>query len=366
MNEVRLVLKNIIILFLSTLLISCERPSSSSVKLPLAEVDVAYPLKKNIIEWDEYTGRFQAVEEVDIRSRVTGYLDAIKFKDGQLVKTGDILFIIDPRPFEYALERAKAQYELTKKQYERAIKLKKESFIAAEEIDQRFQEMRVAETRLDEAKLNLEFTKVKSPISGKISRYYVSVGNLIRSNETILTKVVSINPIYFYFEVSQNDLLKYIRLAEAGKRPDQYSAAPIIIKLQDEKDYPHKGTMNFFDNVVDRDTGTILGRATVPNPEGIIYPGLFGRARLVGSEEYEALLLPDTAINTDQTRKFVYVVDKNNKVQRVYVELGPIRDSSYYIIRNGLKGDERVVVNGIQRIRVPGQEVKPLMVQLQE
>ncbi|ASQ45696.1 efflux RND transporter periplasmic adaptor subunit [Legionella clemsonensis] len=365
MNGVKFVLKTLIILFLSYGLTSCES-SPPSTKPPLAEVDVAYPLKKRVIEWDEYTGRFQAIEEVDIRSRVTGYLDAIKFKDGQLVKAGDILFIIDPRPFEYALERAKAQYELAKKQYERAIKLKKESFIAAEAIDQRFQEMQVAETRLNEAKLNLEFTQVKSPINGKISRNYVSVGNLVRGNETVLTKVVSIDPIYFYFEASQNDLLKYIRLAKAGKRPDEYSAVPITIKLQDEKDYLHQGTMNFFDNVVDTGTGTILGRATVPNPDSLIYPGLFGRARLVGSEEYEALLLPDLAINTDQTRKFVYIVDKNNKVQRVYVELGPIRGSGYYIIRQGLEGDERVVVNGVQRIHVPGQEVKPIMVQLQE
>ncbi|CEK10925.1 efflux RND transporter periplasmic adaptor subunit [Legionella hackeliae] len=365
MKGTRLALKITIILFLSYILTSCGN-SNSKPALPLAEIDVALPLKKRIVEWDEYTGRFQAIEEVDVRSRVTGYLDAIKFKDGQLVKTGDVLFIIDPRPFEYALERAVAQFELAKKQYERAIKLKKESFIAAEAIDQRFQEMQVAQTRVDEAKLNLEFTQVKSPISGKVSRKYVSVGNLIRRNDTVLTKVVSMDPIYFYFEASQNDLLKYIRLAKAGKRPDENSATPMVIKLQDETEYTHQATMNFFDNVVDVGTGTILGRATVPNPEGLIYPGLFGRARLTGSGEYDALLLPDTAINTDQTRKFVYVVDKDNKVQRVYIELGPIRDSSYYIIRKGLKGDEKVVVNGIQRIHVPGQEVKPIMVQLHE
>ncbi|KTC78341.1 efflux RND transporter periplasmic adaptor subunit [Legionella brunensis] len=362
----RLTLNIIIIFFLSYILTSCERPSSAP-QFPTAEVDVAYPLKKKVIEWDEYTGRFQAIEEVDIRARVTGYLDAIKFKDGQIVKAGDILFIIDPRPFEYALTRAKAQFELAKKQYERALQLKKESFISAETIDQRFQEMQVADTRLDEAKLNLEFTQVRSPISGKISRYYVSVGNLISKNETILTKVVSLDPIYFYFEASQSDLLKYIRLDKSGKRPEPESSTnSIIIKLQDEKEYTHRGSMNFFDNVVDAGTGTILGRATIPNPDGLIYPGLFGRARLVGSGEYEAFLLPDTAINTEQTRKFVYAVDSKNKVYRIYVELGPIRDSGYYIIRSGLKGDEQIVVSGIQRIHVPGQEVKPVKVQLHE
>ncbi|WED44104.1 efflux RND transporter periplasmic adaptor subunit [Legionella cardiaca] len=358
--------KIMIIFFFGYVLTSCG-PSTPKTPPPVAEVDVAYPLKKKIIEWDEYTGRFQAVQEVDIRARVTGYLDAIKFKDGQFVKTGDILFIIDPRPFEYALTRAKAEYELATKQYERAIQLKKESFIAAETIDQRFQEMQVAETRLNDAKLNLEFTQVKSPIGGRISRYYVSVGNLVTKNETVLTKIVSLDPIYFYFEASQSDLLKYIRLTKQGKLPDsQEGSSPIVIKLQDEKEFLHKGNMNFFDNVVDTGTGTILGRATVPNPDSVIYPGLFGRARIAGSAEYEALLLPDKAINTEQTRKYVYVVDKQNKVQRVYVQLGPIRDSSFYIIRSGLKGDERVVVSGLQRIHVPGQEVKPINVQLHE
>lgn len=366
MKRIQLVLQGLLIVCLSCVLSACDN-SSSNAKPAVAEVDVAYPLKKKIIEWDEYTGRFQAIQEVDIRARVTGYLDAIKFRDGQIVQTGDILFIIDPRPFEYALQRAKAQFELAAKQYERALKLKKESFISAEVIDQRFQEMQVMQTRLNEAQLNVEFTEIKSPITGKISRYFVSVGNLITKNETVLTKIVSLDPIYFYFEASQSDLLKYSRLQQAGKSPNtQDSASPIMIKLQDETSYVHKGSMNFFDNIVDTGTGTILGRATVPNPNSLIYPGLFGRARLEGSAEYEAILLPDTAINTEQTRKFVYVVDKDNKVRRVYIELGPLRDSGYYIIRKGLKGDELVVVSGIQRIHVPGQEVKPVTVQLQE
>ncbi|MDI9819716.1 MULTISPECIES: efflux RND transporter periplasmic adaptor subunit [unclassified Legionella] len=367
MQQLRLTLKMMLILLLSYFIISCEAPSSSP-QIPLvAEVDVANPLRKKIIEWDEYTGRFQAIEEVDIRAQVTGYLEAIKFKDGQLVKKGDVLFVIDPRPFQYAFDRAKAEFELTKKQHERAVKLKKDSFIALETIDQRYQEMQAAESRLNEAALNLEFTEVKSPINGKISRYYVSVGNLVRMNETILTKIVSVDPIYFYFEASQADLLKYLRLDRAGKHPspDSYPT-PIIIKLQDEKDYTHKGTMNFVDNVVDMNTGTILGRAVVPNSQALIYPGLFGRARLAGSEEYEALLLPDKAINTDLTRKFVYIVDEENKTHRAYVELGPLRDSGYYVIRDGLKGNELVVISGIQRIQVSGQEVKPVKVELHE
>ncbi len=348
-------------------LMSCNSESNKPVGQTLAEVDVALPVKKNIVEWDEYTGRFQAVEEVDVRARVTGYLEAIKFQDGQTVKKGDVLFVIDQRPFKYALARAEAQYALAKAQYERAVKLQKEKFISAEVIDQRFQDVQVAETRVQEAKLNLEFTEVKAPISGKISRDFVSVGNLIRMNDTVLTKVVSVDPIYFYFETSQNDLLKYIRLDRAGKRlSSEKKPTPVLIKLPDEKDYLHQGEVDFLDNVIDSGTGTILARALVPNPDNVIYPGLFARVKLVGSGEYEAILLPDKAINTDQARKFVYVVDNENKVNRVYVELGPLRESGFYIIRSGLKGDEKVIIHGIQRIHGPNQEVKPVVIEVTE
>lgn len=345
--------------------VSCT--DSTSKAPPPAEVDVALPLNKKIVDWDEYTGRFQAIEEVDVRSRVTGYLMAIKFKDGQLVKKGDILFQIDPRPFEYALERAIAEQELTQKQYERVLKLKKSSFVSAEAIDQRYKEMQIATVQVNEAKLNLEFTNVTSPISGKISRYFVSVGNLIQMDQTVLTRVVSLNPIHFYFEASQNDLLKYIRLGKSAKLPGlEIETNKIMIKLQDEKDFVHLGAMDFIDNVVDEGTGTIQGRAIIPNPDNIIYPGFFGRARLVGSGEYQAILLPDKAINTDQNKKFVYVVDDKNKVQRVYVELGSLRPSGFYVIRSGLKGNEHVVISGIQRIRLPQQEVKPILIKLVE
>lgn len=356
----------VLFLFFSVMLTSCDNSNNNNAPPP-AEVDVALPLVKNIVEWDEYTGRFQAIEEVDVRARVTGYLNEIKFKDGQFVKKGDVLFIIDPRQFQYALERATVALDLAKKQYDRAIKLQKASFISAETIDQRYQEMKTAITQVDEAKLNLEFTQITAPISGKISRYFVSVGNLIRADDTILTRVVSFDPIHFYFETSQNDLLKYIRLDKAGKHPSSDTHPnQILIKLQDETDFVHEGHMNFVDNVVDQGTGTILNRAIVPNPKGIIYPGLFGRARLIASGEYQAILLPDKAINTDQTRKYVYVVGAGNKVQRVYIELGPLRDSGYYVIRSGLKGTEHVVISGIQRIRIPDQEVTPIMTKLAE
>ncbi|CCD06232.1 TPA: efflux RND transporter periplasmic adaptor subunit [Legionella pneumophila] len=367
MKKILALVMRLLAVILIPVLMSCNSESNKPVGQTLAEVDVALPVKKNIVEWDEYTGRFQAVEEVDVRARVTGYLEAIKFQDGQTVKKGDVLFVIDQRPFKYALARAEAQYALAKAQYERAIKLQKEKFISAEVIDQRFQDLQVAETRVQEAKLNLEFTEVKSPISGKISRDFVSVGNLIRMNDTILTRVVSVDPIYFYFETSQNDLLKYIRLDRAGKRlSSEKKPTPVLIKLPDEKDYLHQGEVDFLDNVIDSGTGTILARALVPNPDNVIYPGLFARVKLVGSGEYEAILLPDKAINTDQARKFVYVVDNENKVKRVYVELGPLRESGFYIIRSGLKGDEKVIIHGIQRIHGPNQEVKPVVIEVTE
>ncbi|CZI36997.1 TPA: efflux RND transporter periplasmic adaptor subunit [Legionella pneumophila subsp. pneumophila] len=367
MKKILALVMRLLAVILIPVLISCGSESNKPAGQILAEVDVALPVKKKIVEWDEYTGRFQAVEEVDVRARVTGYLEAIKFQDGQTVKKGDVLFVIDQRPFKYALARAEAQYALAKAQYERAIKLQKEKFISAEVIDQRFQDVQVAETRVQEAKLNLEFTEIKAPISGKISRDFVSVGNLIRMNDTVLTKVVSVDPIYFYFETSQNDLLKYIRLDRAGKRlSSEKKPTPVLIKLPDEKDYLHQGEVDFLDNVIDSGTGTILARALVPNPDNVIYPGLFARVKLVGSGEYEAILLPDKAINTDQARKFVYVVDNENKVKRVYVELGPLRESGFYIIRSGLKGDEKVIIHGIQRIHGPNQEVKPVVIEVTE
>ncbi|HAT2016487.1 TPA: efflux RND transporter periplasmic adaptor subunit [Legionella pneumophila] len=367
MKKILALVMRLLAVILIPVLMSCNSESNKPVGQTLAEVDVALPVKKKIVEWDEYTGRFQAVEEVDVRARVTGYLEAIKFQDGQTVKKGDVLFVIDQRPFKYALARAEAQYALAKAQYERAIKLQKEKFISAEVIDQRFQDVQVAETRVQEAKLNLEFTEIKAPISGKISRDFVSVGNLIRMNDTVLTKVVSVDPIYFYFETSQNDLLKYIRLDRAGKRlSSEKKPTPVLIKLPDEKDYLHQGEVDFLDNVIDSGTGTILARALVPNPDNVIYPGLFARVKLVGSGEYEAILLPDKAINTDQARKFVYVVDNENKVKRVYVELGPLRETGFYIIRSGLKGDEKVIIHGIQRIHGPNQEVKPVVIEVTE
>lgn len=343
---------------LSLLACAEKQPPAPSAGPPA--VDVALPVKHLITEWDDFTGRFEALQRVDVRARVTGYLLEQRFRDGQIVHKGDVLFVIDPRPFQYEVDRAKAQYELARKAFVRAQDLRQSRSIAQELYDQRVQELKVSEAAFNEAKLNLEFTQVKAPIDGKISDKFVDIGNLVSANDTLLTRIVSVDPIHFEFEGSQGDFLKYVRLDRAGKRPSSdTSPNPIFIQLLDEETYTHMGRMDFVDNVIDGGTGTIRGRALVQNPDAIIYPGMFGRARLLGSSEYEAILLPERAINTDQNRKFVFAIDVENRAQRIYITPGPILDNGFVIIRKGLEGDERIVIDGVQRIRAPQQAVTP-------
>ncbi|WP_309380956.1 efflux RND transporter periplasmic adaptor subunit [Cerasicoccus frondis] len=329
---------------------------------PPPEVDVAHPLKRRIVEWDEYTGRFEATEEVDIRARVTGYLVKKQFRDGQFVKQGDVLYVIDQRPFEFEVKRAQAQYALAEKVHERAKSLLDSNAISEQELDMSLQELQVAEAALNEAQLNLEFTTITAPIDGKISESFVDTGNLVRENDTLLTRIVSVAPIHFTFEVSQGELLKYARLDQSGERPgDGANPNPLFVRLQDEDSYAHRGRIDFVDNEVDEGTGSITVRALVGNRNGILQPGLFGRARLVGSGNYEATLLPEHTIQTDQHRKFVYIVNDANQTERAYLKLGPVLDNGLIIIREGLTGAERVVINGVVRIRSAEQDVTPVM-----
>ncbi len=351
---------------LSLLLAGCGQKAAPAAAPTPPEVDVATPLKHSITEWDEFTGRFEAVDRVDVRARVTGYLVEKRFRDGQFVKQGDVLFVIDPRPFEYEMQRADAAYVLAKKSLERATNLRKTQSVSQEILDERLQQYKVAEASLNEARLNLEFTQVIAPIDGKISSGFVDTGNLVSANDTVLTRIVTVDPIHFVMEGSQANLLKYTRLDRAGKRGSSDTTPnPILIKLLDEETFIHKGRMDFLDNIVDPDTGTIVARALVENKDGIIYPGFFGRAHLLGSGEYEAILLPEKAINTDQDKKFVYVVNADNQAVRVYVTPGPVLDNGFIIVREGLGGDERVIVNGVQRIRMPQQPVTPVAVTLE-
>ena len=371
-------MKQVSIVFLFFFIIGCSQEKQPPQQQPPMTIPIAKPLLKKIIEWDEYTGRFQAVSRVEVRARVSGYVDEIKFKDGQMVKKGDVLFVIDKRPFQLQIELANAElqsaiiaWEQAKTEFERIEKLKETLAASKEEYDQRNFALRraqstvsAAQASLNIAKLNLEFTEVKAPVSGRLSRDLVNVGNLIsggNSGATLLTTIVTIDPIHFYFEANEAQLLKYVRLNQSGERTGSRDKAnPIKVKLMDEEDYVHRGRMDFVDNSVDFETGTIQGRAIFPNKDGLIHPGMFGRAQLIGSGKYEAMLIPDHIISTDQSNKFIYVVTKENKIERRYITLGPLHQKKLRIVRKGLTKDDQVVVGHIQKVR-SGMTVNPTL-----
>jgi RND family efflux transporter MFP subunit len=339
-------------------------------------VSVAKPIEKEIVEWDEYTARLEAVESVEVRPRVSGYLESIHFQDGSLVKKGDLLFLIDPRPYEATLrratadvEQAKTRLELARKNSARGGNLLASHAISQEEADIRQSNVRQAEAGLEEAqaaldaaRLDVEFTHIRAPVAGRVGRKLVTEGNLINGGPgtqgTLLTTIVSLDPIYAYFDADEGSVLKYIRLAQTGQRPSSRDFKnPVRVGLSDETDFPHEGTMDFVDNQVDRGTGTVVGRAVLPNPDMTLLPGLFARLKLPGSGQYRAILVPDETIATDQSQRFVYVVDAENKAQYRKVTTGPLIDG-LRVVREGLTADERVVSAGIQRIH-PGAVVDP-------
>lgn len=346
------------------------------------QVTVAKPLVRQITDWDEYTGRLAAVESVEIRARVNGYLQSVHFQDGALVNRGDLLFVIDPRPYQAALEEARAdltrsrvRLELAVNDLDRAKRLFKSRAISEEELDARTKEKREADAALEAAQaaekasaLNLEFARIRAPISGRIGRKLVTVGNLVNSegaNATLLTTLVSVDPIHVYFTADERAFLRYTRLAEQGIRPSSRNVAnPVRLQLADEQGFPHEGVMDFVDNRVDETTGTMQGRAIFPNPAGDLTPGLFGRLQLLGEGPYEALVLPDQAIGTDQAQRLVYVVGDDNVVAPRPVTLGRSL-GALRVIRSGIKATDRVVINGIQKIR-PGASVTPVDGQIPE
>ena len=359
---------------------ACDEPDVSQKESPPPAVTVAHPLVREITEWDEYTGRFQAVETVEVRSRVSGYLDSVHFQDGQIVEAGDLLFVIDPRPFEVALDQAEAELvrdrtrvNLAEKEVERAGPLLDRGNIPQSVFDERLQaldEARAAvaagEASVEAAKLNLDYTQIRAPVSGRISRNLVSVGNLVSggtASATLLTTIVSLDPIQFYFDADEKAYLKYTRLARSGERPSSRDTAnPVFLSLVDEDDFSHEGKMDFVENTFDFDTGTIRGRAIFDNGDLIFLPGLFAKIRLVGSGAYDALLLPDEAIGTDQSRKFVFVVGADDVVAIRLVTLGPLYEG-LRVIREGLEADDLVIVKGLQRARA-GEKVTPTLVAL--
>jgi len=360
---------------LAVALSGCEdKPPQPAAAAP-PPVTVAQPVKRTVTDWDEFTGRFEAVEEVQVRARVGGFVTSVMFRDGAIVRAGDLLYVIDSRPFEAVAQQAdgqlsdaRAKAELARRELERALTLVQTSAVAESTVDQRRQALQAAhaaetqaEGALKAAKLNIEFTHVIAPMAGRVSRHLVSAGNLVQGSEgnaTLLTSIVTLDPIYIYFDVDEATYLKNNRLWFEGRRPSSRDTPnPVQVTLTGETKPLLEGRMDFLDNRLDVSTGTLRSRAVIPNRDFSILPGQFGRVRLIGSSPYEALLLPDTAIDTDQSRKIVFVVRDDNTVEARPVTLGPL-DEGLRVIREGLKGEEWVIVNGIQRARV-GAKVTP-------
>lgn len=338
-------------------------------------VTISQPVRKEIVEWDEYTGRFGAVDSVEVRARVSGYLSSVNFKAGQDVKKDDLLFVIDQRPFRIALDQAEAQFvqaqtraTLAGRELARAQSLLDSKNVSEQFYDQRAQNkldadaaLKAAHAAVATAKLNLEFSEVRAPVSGRVSREMVTVGNLVSgggTGATLLTTIVSLDPIHFYFDVAETEYLKYKRLSQAEDGHDVSSAGnQVALQLADEDGWPHHGTLDFLDNQFDPATGTLRMRAVLANPSGLLSPGLFARIRLPGSARYVATLLPDEAIGTDQTQRLAYQVGADNLVTPQPVVLGP-RVDGLRVVRAGLAPDAWVITKGLQRAR-PGAAVTP-------
>lgn len=349
----------------------CEQappPAAAATALPV--VTVAPPLARPIVDWDGYVGQFEAVERVDLRPRVSGYLVEVHFVDGDFVEKGQPMFTIDPRPFEAALDQARgreaaavARVENARAELERAKGLVGIGAVSQEELEALEAAARAAEAELAGSRgavrsesLNLEFTRVVAPISGRVSDRRVDVGNAVRADETVLTTIVSVDPMHFVFQGSEAQLLKY-------KRANAAAGRDVRIRLQDENDYAWRGKLEFMDNAMDRSAGTIRGRAIVQNPDGFLTPGMFGHMQLQASETYTGILLPDSAIATRGADRLVFVVDENGIVSARIIELGPLHEG-LRVIRTGLAPTDRVVVDGQQRAR-PGQPVEAQLAAIQ-
>jgi membrane fusion protein, multidrug efflux system len=354
---------------------ACSDKPPQQAAQPAPPVTVAQPVKRTVTDWDEFTGRFEAVEEVQVRARVGGFVTSVEFRDGAIVHAGDLLYVIDPRPFEAVAKQAegqladsRAKVELAKRELDRGLNLVQTSAVSEQVVDQRRQALQAAhaaetqaEGALKAAQLNIEFTHVMAPITGRVSRHLVSIGNLVQGSEggaTLLTSIVSLDPIYIYFDVDEATFQRNNRLWFEGKRPSSRDTPnPVQVSLVGDTKPSHEGKMDFLDNRLDVSTATLRSRAVIPNKDLSILPGQFGRVRLIGSAPYEALLLPDTAIATDQSRKIVFVVKDDNTVEAKPVTLGPL-DEGLRVIRTGLTAEDRVIVEGLQRARV-GAKVSP-------
>jgi RND family efflux transporter MFP subunit len=365
-------------LTLAAFVAGCGQNQPQQAGPPPPQVTVAKPVKRTVSDYDEYVGRFVAVNSVEVRARVSGYLDSVHFKDGQDVKQGDLLFTIDKRPFQNAADQASANLALarsnlafTEADLARGQELVRDKTITQQIFEQRAQQFRNAqalfnnaEAAVRQAALDLEFTELRSPINGRIGDRRVSPGNLVTGgttgNTTLLATVVSTDPIYFEFTYDEASYLRYLRMpngtGQDGNSPN--SGMQLALRLIDESDFDHMGRMDFVDNVIDRSTGTIRGRGSFANPNGVFTPGMFARVRVPGTPPYAAVLLPDAAIGTEQARKFVLTVNADNTVVSKFVTLGQMTADGLRIIKDGIGPDDRVIVNGLLRAR-PGQKVTP-------
>src|SRR6266481_2383689 len=349
----------------------CGKPVPKTAP-PAPVVSVVQPIEREVIEWDDYIGRLEAPETVEVRARVNGYLDKVHFKEGKEVKKGDLLFTIDPRPYQAEYDRADAEHQraisqssLAMNDFERAKRLIATKAISEEDYDTKGKTYTAAQAAVMSAKaaanlarLNLEFTEIHAPISGRISRTVVTEGNLISggvsgAGASLLTTIVSLDPLYCYGDADERAILKYIRLSKEGSRVSaRDKEIPAEMGLADEIGFPHKGYMDFVDNRVDPNTGTMRARGVFPNHDHSLSPGFFARIRIPGSGKYPALLIPERALGSDQAQKFAYVVNAEKKVEFRPVKLGPMIDG-LRVVKEGLKPGEQIIAEGLLRVR-PG------------
>lgn len=366
----------LLVLSLSMLAGCDQQPApQASAAPPPPPVTVAKPVVREIVEVDEFIGRFEAVEQVELRARVTGFLSAVAFKDGAIVKAGDPLFVLDKRTYEAEVARAEAQLRSVQTRLdfartdlaraeqlgrgvttERAIDERRQAFQGAQA------DLAAAQAAVDATRIDLGFTEIRAPIDGRIGRKLVTEGNLVRANDTVLTTIVSIDPIHFYFDVDERTYMAYVRMSKEGVRPSAREVAyEVAIAVGTDRTPRYRGRMDFVDNRIDAATGTMRGRAVIDNSSGLLTPGLFGRIHIPGTGSYRAVMIPDEAIVADQDRRIVWTVAPDGGVAAKPVRPGS-RHDGYRIIREGLTGDETIIVAGVQRVR--GGKVAPQLVQL--
>jgi multidrug efflux system membrane fusion protein len=349
-------------------------------QLPPAGVGVAEVVVKEIVEWDDFTGRIQAVNTVQVQPRITGYINEVHFDEGAIVEAGDLLFTIDDREYRAAVAsrradvvRAETRVELAQQDAARSEKLAEARAVSVEELErsrgevkQANADVRAARAALDQAELNLEFTRITAPISGRVGEALIKSGNLVSPQGSILTTVVSIDPIHVVFEGDENIYLKYQAKAIAGERPSSRDVRnPVQVGLATGSDFPFRGEMDFVDNQIDPETGTIQGRALISNPDGFLIPGLFARVRLLGSGAHQAVLIHEAAVLTDQDRKYVYVVNDDNQAIRRDVRLGR-ETEGLRVVDEGLEPGERIVVNGVRKVFFSGAPLAPTVVDMNQ